>query len=745
MEFHPLKAEDQVTEKDRLSRFWRMLNTVDWRPETSVHVINNHDCLHHISSVGMSGSIHVRQQTTIMILLTRISVLRMTLVLTLSAGSLAGSDAAQIETIASPNGNARSTFEIRTAPSGNSNGGQLCYSIQFKDRAVLVPSPISLDFKNQPSLGASLLIRNVSRRAVDDTWQRVYGKRKQVHNRFNEMTLDLQETAAPNRPFQVIVRAYDDGIAFRYVLSKEWGAFEMTAENTHFDFPNDATVWVANFGGFNSSQESEFKKSQLNQLASAAVFGCPLLAQIEPSLWTAISEADLTDWAGMYFTEAADQTNALRTALSPHPDETNIVVRSTAPRSSPWRVVMVGEQPGAFIESDILENLNPPATFDTSWIRPGKSAWDIWWSGAYAPELNFKLAMDTRSMKYFVDLAAEMGWQYQIVDWGWYGPAFAPGAKGTTWAVDPVGSITNIIPELDLHELISYAKSKNVKLILWLHWGAVDREMDTAFPTYEKWGIAGVKIDFMNRDDQYMVNFYERTAKKAAQHHLLVDFHGAYKPTGWHRTYPNVITREGVMGNEYNKWSARVTPEHTVTLPFTRGMLGGMDFTPGGFRQKTSETFRIVGGDSPAPFVMGTRVHQLAMLVVYESGLQVLCDSPYNYRSSPAGTDFLKMVPTTWDDTKVVQGEVGKFITIARRSGKEWYLASMTGADGRTIDIPLTFLDKGKYEAEIWADAYEAADYPDRLMKQTRTVNAGDSLTARLAAGGGYIVRLKPR
>jgi alpha-glucosidase len=542
----------------------------------------------------------------------------------------------------------------------------------------------------------------------------------------------------------MVFRAYDDGIAFRYVLPKAWGAFELASENTDFHFSEDATVWAANYEGFHNSQEGEFKKMKLSELAAGQIYGCPLLAELSPTLWAACSEADLTDWAGMHFTPVPGESNTVRTILSPHPNDTNVVVSSTAQRSSPWRVFMVGDRPGVFIESDILENLNPSATFNAAWVKPGKSAWDIWWSGDYAPELDFKLGMDTRSMKYFVDLASEMGWQYQIVDWGWYGPAFAPGAKGTTWAVDPDGSITNIIPELDLPGLISYAKNKNVKLILWLHWGAVNKEMETAFPLYEKWGIAGVKIDFMDRDDQEIVQYYERVAKLAAQHHLLVDFHGAYKPTGWHRTYPNVITREGVMGNEYNKWSVRVTPEHTVTVPFTRGMLGGMDFTPGGFRQKTEQTFRVVGGDSPGPFVMGTRVHQLAMLVVYESALQVLCDSPYSYRSSPAGTDFLKIVPTIWDDTKVIHGEVGELITIARRSGKEWYLGSMSGEQARKIEIPLAFLGPGKFEAEIWADAYEAADYPDRLMKQTRIVTASDTLPANLAAAGGYIARLKP-
>jgi alpha-glucosidase len=610
---------------------------------------------------------------------------------------------------------------------------------------VLLDSPIGLEFRNAPALGGGLEIRKVTRRAVDENWKRLYGKRKQVRNHLNEMTLELQESAAPHRNFGLVLRAYDDGIAFRYALPKDWGDFEMAAERTLFRFPADAAVWAANFGKFHSPQEQQFKSMKLSQLETNGLYGCPLLAEVGPALWAGITEADLTDWAGMYFKTVDGESNAVRTVLSPHPDETNLVVRSTAPRSSPWRVIMLGNRPGALIESDILENLNAPSSFDAPWVKPGKSAWDKWWSGGYAPDAKFKVGMNTATMKYYIDLAAEMGWQYQIVDEGWYGDAFAPGTRGKTWEPNPRGNLTKPIPEVDLPQLISYAHEKGVKLILWLHWGHVDRQMQAAFPLYEKWGISGVKIDFMDRDDQYMVEFYERVAREAAAHHLLVDFHGAYKPTGWHRTYPNVITREGVMGNEYNKWSTNVTPEHMVTIPFTRGMLGGMDFTPGGFRQKSFEDFRAVGGDAPGPFVIGTRVHQLAMLVVYESALQVLCDSPDSYHESPAGTDFLKVVPTTWDDTRVINGEVGKYITVARRSGKDWYLGSMSGTDARTLQIPLSFLGKGTYQAEIWKDASQSADYPDRLTKQNQRVTAGDTLEASLAPAGGYVVRFSPK
>jgi alpha-glucosidase len=223
-----------------------------------------------------------------------------------------------------------------------------------------------------------------------------------------------------------------------------------------------------------------------------------------------------------------------------------------------------------------------------------------------------------------------------------------------------------------------------------------------------------------------------------------VDFHGAYKPTGWSRTYPNLLTREGVLGNEYNKWSPRITPRHCVTIPFTRGLLGPMDFTPGGFRHKTVETFTHGDGGNPGPFVMGTRSFQLAMMVVYESPLQVMCDSPYSYRVSPAGLDFLQAVPTTWDDTRVVNGRVGEYITVARRSGDTWYLGTMSDNTARTLDVPLDFLGRGRYRAEIWKDAHDAADFPEHLMKEERLVTAADTLTVATAPGGGQVAILRP-
>lgn len=614
---------------------------------------------------------------------------------------------------------------------------RLHYAVQYEGEAVVQDSPFTLAFESAPPFGEGMAIRSVERRRVDTTWQRHWGKRAEVQNRFNEVALQLEETKAPGRRVRFVVRAYDDGVAFRYVLPSQWDNFALASERSVFRFAGEPTVWAANHGGFHSSQENEFNEMPMRALSPDSVYGLPMLVHVDADRWVALTEADLTDWAGLYLTRSEGQPSALGSVLSPLPEAPEVAVRSEAPRRSPWRVLMLAGEASDLIGADLVHNLNDPAEGDFAWVEPGISSWN-WWNGPYLPAADFEVGMNTETMKAYVDLAADMGWEYVLVDEGWYGPAFDEDGFPTP---HPTSDITTVIPELDLQELIRYASERGVEPWLWLHWGHVDDQMDEAFALYEKWNVAGVKIDFMDRDDQKMVNFYHRVVREAAEHELMVNFHGAYKPTGVSRTYPNLVTREGVMGAEYNKWSARVTPEHNVTLPFTRGLLGEMDYTPGGFRNKSMEAFRP---QNTAPFVMGTRTHQLAMFVIYESALQVASDSPYNYRTSPEGTDLLKMVSATWDDTKAINGQPGDYVTVARRSGDAWYVASMSDEEGRTLEIPLDFLGEGRYEAAIWQDAYESADYPRELMKATQTVTARDTLTAKMAPGGGYVARLTP-
>jgi alpha-glucosidase len=332
-------------------------------------------------------------------------------------------------------------------------------------------------------------------------------------------------------------------------------------------------------------------------------------------------------------------------------------------------------------------------------------------------------------MEHYIDFAAAHHLQYMLVDAGWYP------AKDYTHPE----SILTYVPEVNVPEIIAYAKQRGVKVLLWVYWGALDKQMDEALDLYAKWGAAGVKVDFMDRDDQEMVNFYERLVRKAAEHHLVVDFHGAYKPTGLRRTYPNLLTREGVMGMEYSKWSDRVTPEHDVTLPFTRLLAGPMDYTPGCFNNATREQFkpRMI-----EPMCQGTRAHQLAMYAVFLSPLVMLSDYPESYDNNP-GMEFLEKVPTVWDETNVLNGEPAQYVTIARRKGDNWYLGAMTNWNARDLDIPLSFLGAGEYETQIFADGANADKDATSLAIWTKRVKAGDKLTLHLAPGGGAAVIFK--
>jgi alpha-glucosidase len=383
---------------------------------------------------------------------------------------------------------------------------------------------------------------------------------------------------------------------------------------------------------------------------------------------------------------------------------------------------MIGETPGTLIESEIIQNLNDPcAITDPSWIKPGMSAWDHWWSG--------EVKMEMPVIKQYIDLASEMGWPYMLVDWQWYGKFNSPEADITKWA-----------PQINIPEIIEYARSKNVKILLWLYSSDVNRNaaFRQAFPLYHKWGIAGIKIDFMDRDDQQMVNWYHEIIECAADNQLLVDFHGAYKPDGIIRTYPNMITREGVMGNEYYKFSDKMSPEHNVKLAFTRMLAGQMDYTPGGFKNVTKEQFKQ---QTPA-LVWNTRAAELSKFVIYESPLTVVCDHPDNIINQP-GSDFLKIVPTTWDDIKFLCGYPGEYVAIAKRKGDIWFLGVMNNSVGKSVEIKLDFLPAGNYTIEMWADTKNSDKEPTDLKKSEKSVKAGDEIKVTMAKNGGFVAVIK--
>jgi alpha-glucosidase len=333
-----------------------------------------------------------------------------------------------------------------------------------------------------------------------------------------------------------------------------------------------------------------------------------------------------------------------------------------------------------------------------------------------------------------------MGWEYMLIDAGWMGGGMGGGLGGGArgGGARGAGSITSVSPSLDMEELRRFAKEKNVGLWLWLHNTSVDRNdaYKEGFPVYQQWGIAGVKIDFMDRDDQEMVNWYEKITKAAADCHLMVDFHGAFKPCGFQRTYPNQVTREGIMGNEYNRWSTNMTSEHKLTLPFTRLLSGPADYTPGGFINRQPDKFRT---NVRPTQVQGTRCSELALFVVFDNGAVCnACDHPRNYRDQP-GLDFLKIVPTVWDDTKVLDAAVTEHMVTARRSGNDWFLGALTNRNSRELSVKLDFLGEGKWKLRLWRDAADSDIEAEHLEVEDRQVSSADMLSVKLAPNGGYV------
>jgi alpha-glucosidase len=629
--------------------------------------------------------------------------------------------------VTSPDGNLTVAFELKQNPEPYLPGRRAYYRVSFQGKTVLKDSPLGLDFKGQPALDHGFEVTGSQHASHDTTWTNAFGAVRDVRNHYNQLTVSLQERQAPGRRLDLIFRAYDSGIAFRYSLPRQegLGAFTLSSEDTGFYFPGNPRAFALDLGSYTTSYESEFQPVSLDAIKPTSIIGIPLLVHVTDGPWVAILEADLDDYAGMYLGGVRGFPGALMSKLSPLPEHSDEAVIASTPKDSPWHVVMVNSRPGGLIESDsLILNLNPPSAIsDTSWIKPGKSAWD-WWSGSYASGVNFKPGMNTDTMEHYIDFAAKAHLRYMLIDAGW----------------SPMHDITRTVPAIDMPAIIAHAKQRNVRILLWMHWTAVDKQMAQAFPLFEKWGVAGVKIDFMNRNDQEMVNFYHRTLKAAAAHHLVVDYHGAYPPAGLRRTYPNLLTREGVMGMEYNKWSRRETPEHLATIPFTRMLAGPMDYTPGCFDNATREQFQP---RQVQPMCQGTRANQLAMYVVYLSPLEMVSDYPEDLLGKP-GFEFIEKAPTVWDETRVLNGEPSEYVTIARRHGEEWFLGSMTNWTSRDLSVPLSFLGPGKWNAKIFGDGPNANQNAKDLSIQTKQVTAQDTLPLHLASGGGAAVIFSP-
>jgi alpha-glucosidase len=673
------------------------------------------------------------------------------LVLVLLAVVTAAAQTGQVA-LKSPDGALEISIATVRGQAVQAAGGQLAYRVTFRGKPVLQWSNLGLLIEGAPALGQAVRIESSQASSQDETWKTPQGKANPIRNHYNAVAVQTVETAVGGRRLVMEARAYDDGVGFRYIVPEQPNVKELRIlnESTQFSFVKDSQTWPLISRGFQTSNEDDYHELMLGGLHREYLINLPLLINVPGIAWVGLTEADIEDYASLFVTAAGGRGLAARLAVrvedinstaatapsfDPKVDATQVSVIAQTPVKSAWRALMIADNPGRLVESNMVVNLNPPnAIGDVSWIKPGKTSWD-WWNGGQAKGVA-KPGKNNETIKYYIDFSARNKFEFMLIDGGWEGPMPRPaGYTGRALYND-----TKSVATLDMPMLVEYAKSKNVRIWLITHFNDLHRQREEAFTQMEKWGIAGVKIDYLDRTDQWMMNWYRSTAKSAADHHLMVDFHGASKPDGSSRTFPNVMTREGVMGAEYNRWSSRVSPRHNVTLAFTRMLAGPMDYTPGGFNNVTKETFTQ---RTTAPEVMHTRAHATALFVVLESELQMVADSPDAYDGQKE-LEFIKAVPANWDETRVINGVPPKYITLARRSGKDWFVGSITNEDAREIEVPLSFLGSGAYDAEIYSDGPKAATEPKDSVVAKQRVDAKTVLKLKLAPAGGSAIRLVP-
>lgn len=616
-----------------------------------------------------------------------------------------------------------------------STGERFSYSVSFNGKMLLQDSTLSITI-DQQILGLQPKILAAKQRSVDQTIApAVRQKSAQIRERYNELRLELEGAYA------VVFRAYNEGVAYRIETSLPESQVRITSEEVNFNFAGDYNVYYPKEDSFFSHNERKFLYLPLKEIAPAAIASLPAVVDTRDGIKLAIAEADVDDYPGLWL--RGNSNNSLTAVFPPYPlkeefrkdrgrdrdfqvtEKADYIALTNGTRTFPWRLIGVAEKDGDLITNQLVYLLGRPTELtDTSWIRPGKVAWD-WWNANNIDGVDFKSGINTQTYKYYIDFASKYGIEYIILDEGWY----------------KLGHQLEVVPEINIEELVAYGRQKKVGIILWTVWKTLDEQFAAAFDQFEKWGVKGIKVDFMQRDDQKVINFYTRVCREAAKRKLLVDFHGAIRPATMTRTWPNLINTEGVKGLENNKWSEDVTPEHDVTLPFTRMFLGPMDYTPGAMRNATKANFAKIFNQ---PMSQGTRCHQLAMYVVYESPLQMLADAPSNYLREPAAMEFLGPVPTVWDETKVLDAKIGDYIIVARRHGREWYVGAMTDWTAREFEIDLSFLAAGSFQLDAFADGINADKYASDYLRVRRSVTKSSKVKIKLAEGGGWAARIYP-
>ncbi len=650
-------------------------------------------------------------------------VLAPLLLFLLCASVFIGRGAAQSSyELGSPDG--RVQIRIRTLE-------QIRYDIVLKGRAVLENSTLSLDVEHK-KLGLQPTVIDSKPRSSDQFIEPVVRQKfAKIRDRYNELRLDMEGGYA------LVFRAYNEGAAYRFETSMPQEKVKIYSEEANFNFPANFVVYYPQEDSFFSHNERKYLPQHLSEIAAASLATLPAVVDVGEGAKVAIAESDVESYPGLWLKGTGG--NGLAATFPPYPQKESLtgdrdykVVESAdyiavtaGKRTFPWRVIGIADRDGDLLTNQIVYLLQKPSQVqDTSWIKPGKVAWD-WWNANNVYGVEFKAGINTETYKYYIDFAAKYGIPYIILDEGWY----------------KLGNALEVVPEINMEELSAYARQKNVGIILWVIWKTLDDQLIPALDQFQKWGIKGIKVDFMQRSDQILIDYYHRVSRECAKRKMLVDFHGDQKPASMTRTWPNLISAEGVRGMEWSKWSTDSEPKHNVTLPFTRMFLGPMDYTPGAMRNATQKTFAPIHDQ---PMALGTRCHQLAMYVVFESPLQMLSDSPSNYMREPEIMQLLAPVPTEWDETKVLGGRIAEYVVVARRNGRDWYVGAMTDWTPRNLEIDLSFLPAGNFTMEAYQDGANADRNASDYKKTTTQVNRTTKLKLPLASGGGWAARIHP-
>jgi alpha-glucosidase len=609
---------------------------------------------------------------------------------------------------------------------------RLRYDVSLRERPLLAGATLGMDVDHR-LLGREPQLLKAQPSQVDRELEPpVHQKSARLRERYNQLRLELRGGYA------VSFRAYNEGIAYRFETALGPKPVTVYSEEVGLAFAGAERAYFPKEDGFQSHNERHFLPLAFKEIGPEALASVPVVVEAPGGVKLAIADADVDDYPGLWFKGTGG--SALAGTFPPYPLEEKLehdrdlrVVKAAdyiavtpGTRTFPWRVVGIAERDGDLLTNAMVYLLGKPSQLaDTSWIRPGKVAWD-WWNACSLHGVDFKSGVNTRTYQAFIDFAARYQLEYVILDEGWY----------------PLGNLLQVVPDIDMEALTAYARQKNVGIILWVVWKTLDDQLEPALERFDKWGIKGLKVDFMQRDDQKVMQFYQKVAREAARHKLLLDFHGAIRPATLTRTWPNVLTTEGVLGLEQSKWSTKSDPEHDVTIPFTRMFVGPMDYTPGAMVNGSKKNFAPV---FEQPMSMGTRCHQLGMYVVYESPLEMLADSPSNYLEQPDAMSFLGPVPSVWDETRVLDARLGDYVLVARRWGSDWYVGAMTDWTARELDLDLAFLPPGRFELDAFEDGPNAGRYGSDYRRVKSAVTRETRLKLRLAEGGGWAGRLSPR